>query len=242
MPRELLARIRAAILEHVQRDHPKEACGFVVNARGQERYYPGRNLGDKPHEMFYLEDWWRAEEQLGGEIIAVVHSHPNGSANASDADRTACEETGVPWHIVGWPSGVWTTIEPIGWRAPLVGRRFAHGVLDCYTLIRDYYRERLGLELPDFARTDDWWLRGEDLYRKGFAAAGFSEASDLQLHDVVLLRLPPPGHPERNVDDNHAGVYIGDNLLLHHPYGRLSCREPYGGYWRDRTKAYLRHL
>ncbi|MEQ5179379.1 peptidase P60, partial [Proteus genomosp. 6] len=28
---------------------------------------------------------------------------------------------------------------------------------------------------------------------------------------------------------------------LHHLYGRLSQRVPYGGYWRDRTVIILKH-
>ena len=31
-------------------------------------------------------------------------------------------------------------------------------------------------------------------------------------------------------------------MLLHHLYGRLSQRVPYGGYWRDRTMKILRYV
>ncbi|NHW59684.1 C40 family peptidase, partial [Escherichia coli] len=41
---------------------------------------------------------------------------------------------------------------------------------------------------------------------------------------------------------NHAGIILDDGMLLHHLYGRLSQRVPYGGYWRDRTIIILRHL
>ncbi|MEM8205417.1 NlpC/P60 family protein, partial [Morganella morganii] len=39
---------------------------------------------------------------------------------------------------------------------------------------------------------------------------------------------------------NHAGILLDDNMLLHHLYGHLSQRVPYGGYWRDRTVTVLR--
>jgi hypothetical protein len=40
---------------------------------------------------------------------------------------------------------------------------------------------------------------------------------------------------------NHAGVLLEGNLLLHHLYGRLSNRTPYGGYWMERTMKVLRY-
>ncbi|MCE9931945.1 MAG: C40 family peptidase, partial [Enterobacterales bacterium] len=40
---------------------------------------------------------------------------------------------------------------------------------------------------------------------------------------------------------NHAGILLDDGMLLHHMYGMLSQRVPYGGYWKDRTVKIVRH-
>jgi cell wall-associated NlpC family hydrolase len=40
---------------------------------------------------------------------------------------------------------------------------------------------------------------------------------------------------------NHAAVYLGDGLILHHLQGRLSSRDVYGGYWQKVTTHALRH-
>ena len=54
---------------------------------------------------------------------------------------------------------------------------------------------------------------------------------------------------------NHAVIYlgdgqltseqtpnvVGDNIILHHPYGRLSVREVWGEMWAKRAVVYLRH-
>jgi len=45
----------------------------------------------------------------------------------------------------------------------------------------------------------------------------------------------------KNGVPNHAGVYLGDGIMLHHLYGRLSSRDVYGGYWREVTRLTLRH-
>ncbi|EFE3862667.1 phage tail protein, partial [Escherichia coli] len=53
----------------------------------------------------------------------------------------------------------------------LTGRRFEHGVTDCYTLFRDAYH-LAGITLPDFEREDDWWRNGQNLYLDNMAATG----------------------------------------------------------------------
>lgn len=169
-----------------------------------------------------------------GDIVAVVHSHPNASANPSVADQVQCEASGLPWHIIAWPSGVWSSLEPTGYCAPLIGRPFIHGILDCYSLVRDYYRETLQIDLPDFERHDNWWKTGENLYLDNFAKAGFSQVNELQPHDGILMRIASD-------TPNHAAVYLGDGIILHHLYGRLSCREVYGGWYQTMTTAFVRH-
>lgn len=217
--------------------YPREACGLVLRREGGLQYWPCRNLvaDEAARDRFVIapEDWAAAED--AGEVLAVVHSHPDACANPSTADRVFCERSGLPWLIVGWPSGVIVTLEPSGWQAPLVGREFVFGVLDCYTLIQDHYRRVLGIELPDFERTDGFWERGEELYLDGFEAAGFERvAGALQPHDVILMQVGTQVV-------NHGAVYLGEGLILHHCYDRLSCRDPYGGYWLRHTHSVLRH-
>lgn len=227
--------IVAAVRAHAAREAPREACGVVTVERGRRRYRPCRNVsgGDAEFEI-HAEDWAAAED--AGEVVQVVHSHPYGAPEPSQADRVGCERSGLPWLIVNHPLGHWTEIRPCGYRAPLVGRAFCHGVLDCYTLIRDYYAEQLGIALPDFARAERWWEKGGDLYRQHFAEAGFAavETSALREHDVILMRVASPV-------PNHAAVYLGGQVMLHHLQGRLSSRDVYGGWYQLNTTQVLRH-
>ncbi|VVE68865.1 peptidase P60 [Pandoraea anapnoica] len=225
-----------AIREHAAQEHPREACGLVIVAKGRERYVPCRNLAQgTEHFVMDPQDYVTAED--AGDVIAVVHSHPDAPATPSEADMVSCEATGLPWHILSWPADDFRTIEPSGYRAPLVGRTFAHGVLDCWSLVRDFYAREMKIELPDFERRDDWWANGENLYMDGYPKAGFvhlNQDAPENVGDVILM--------QRRADvPNHAGVYIGKGLMLHHMHGRLSTREVYGGYWREITRCVLRH-
>lgn len=234
---EISDTLREAIYAHAGAQAPRECCGLVVKPHGGELldYVPCGNVAPAGEDRFSVDpmDFALAEER--GEVIAVVHSHPNASANPSMADRVGCERSGLPWLVMGWPSGVVKQLQPEGWQAPYTQRTFCHGVLDCYTLIQDWYWRELSIELPDFEREDTWWEKGQDLYMQNFAAAGFVQVSGLpQRHDVVLMQV-------LSDKANHGAVFVGGGNILHHLYGRLSCHDVYGGYWERHTLALLRH-
>lgn len=229
------AKIERAVREHAAREYPREACGVVVNAAGGPRYLPIANIASSAaHFSADPRDLLVAEE--AGEIIAVVHSHPDGMPDPSEPDRAMLERWGIPWLIVSWPAGEIRQHLPRGRRPPLLGRVFEHGVLDCYSLVRDYYQQVLAVTLPDFAREDAWWLKGGNLYINHFREAGFREVdpADIREHDGVLMAL-------RSQVPNHAGIYLGNDALLHHATGRLSRRETYSGFWQSITRKIVRH-
>lgn len=225
---------RREAFEHAQKEFPRESCGLVVIASGLELYIPCRNLAERLSDFIMdPEDYARAEDM--GDVVGVVHSHPNVSSKPSQADLVACEKSGLPWHIVSVPGGIWETITPAGYRAPYIGRQFAHGILDCYTLVRDWFAGERGITLPDFDRSEEWWNRGQSLYMENFRKAGFEIADDgLLPGDVILMQI-------RSKVPNHAAVYLGNDVILHHLQGRLSCRDVYGGYWRKNTFLIIRH-
>lgn len=227
---------RDEALQHAQAEFPREACGLVVRVDGLDafRACENRALDAAEHFVISAEDYAAAED--AGEIVAVFHSHPNAPCHASEADRVACEASGLPWYIVGLPSGQWAECVPCGYRAPLEGRPFVHGVLDCYSLVRDWYQDVRGVTLPDFERRDNWWANGGNLYREHFAEAGFREIElrDAQVGDMILMQVQAPV-------ENHAAILLDGNVILHHLHGRLSCRETYTGYWRRVTRSVMRH-
>lgn len=235
-----------SIKAHALAEYPHEACGLVAIVKGRERYWRCRNVAPKPEDDFRLDPADYAAAEDAGEIVAVVHSHPDVAARPSAADLVQCEASGLPWVIVSVMPGPAVAeihrFEPSGYQAPLVGRPFHHGVLDCYTLCRDWYAREAGIELPDFPREDGWWDDGHsNLYLDHFREAGFEPVGQvdevvLQRGDVILMQIR-----SKNDVPNHAGVYLGDGQFIHHMYGRLSSRDVYGGMWRDYTRLIVRH-
>lgn len=219
--------------KHAAAEYPKEACGLVVVVNGRERYWPCENQSDNPDNFVMSAEQW-AEAEDAGAIIGLFHSHPNAAPTPSEADRASCEQSGIKWHILGWPVGTWAEIEPCGFEAPLEGRQFHHGVLDCWSLVRDWYRRERGVQLRDFARQDDWWEKGGDLYRQHLPEAGFVPAETLEYGCLVLMQIG-------SSVPNHGAVYVGNDTILHHLHGRLSSRDVYGGYYRQVTVGIFKY-
>lgn len=121
----------------------------------------------------------------------------------------------------------------------LENKPFNLGSQDCFTLIRDFYKLNFGIDMPDFARPNDWDPEKDDMINNNYVAAGF-EKLDVDenwppLPADLLVTTVGGSVP------NHLVVYLGKNEIIHHKDGMYSSRETMRPAWKRYTSYLLRH-
>ena len=208
---------------------PQEMCGAIADIHDKgRRFFSIDNIAENPEETFEMNPkGWQALA-ADGEIVAVVHSHPNGDPFLSGADRQMQIQTGLPWILA-----VGGCLKQFRCCPHLRGRVFEYGKADCGALIRDAFM-LMGVDLPDHERGDIDDDAEHEYLRKHFEHVGFVRVSDgLRGGDVILTSYG--GHA------NHAALYLGDGQILHHAYNQLSRREPFNQWWSERVHSIWRY-
>lgn len=228
--------IKGTIKDHAEKEFPKECCGILIVFKGRLRYIPCTNMSTTNNSQFSIssEEYMAAEDL--GEVLAIVHSHPQGSSQASQADLVGCENSALPWIIFSWPQGEFNIINPSGYVAPLVGREYHYGILDCQSIVADYYKDKFNITLSTEPHPPEgWWDKGENRFFDGYIAAGFIVVDKPKAGDVVFMRVGS------SQVANHVGVLLEDGSILHHQYMKLSSKDVYGGWYRKHTVYFMRH-
>lgn len=235
------AKIKMAIFEHAQEVYPNECCGVVTQKGRVQKYHRVDNVHTDPENHFQMdaEQYARIMDVADdGEfsIIAIVHSHCGDGASTlpSAHDSCMCDEMGVSWVIVSLPEGDLRIVEPEN--RPLIGRPWALGSFDCYGLVMAWHKEQ-GITLTDFRKTYEWWKPeyNENLYFDNYESEGFIPTEkDPEPGDMIIMQIGAEKW-------NHAGIYLGDNQILHHTHGKLSRQDIYSGWYQQHTVMVCRH-
>jgi cell wall-associated NlpC family hydrolase len=110
---------------------------------------------------------------------------------------------------------------------------------DCFRLSQRFFKDNFDIVLPDYARPVDWQADKLDLLRMLPEKCGFDTITDWKLSDLRPADALCVAIGESN--PNHICLYLGDDKILHHLYGRFSRSEIYRDFWRDKTAFLLRH-
>ncbi len=215
---------------HAKSKYPEESCGFIL----EDRFEPIENIAADKIKNFRINE--NDYIKFNGQIKAIVHSHADYS-HLSEQDMRSQIRSALPWGVILLNHGAvehsvfWGDALPV---QDLIGRPFIHGLYDCYALVRDYWRLK-GYDVIDQPRENMWWNTSVTLLEDKCHESGFDplEEAKMKIGDVVLMKV-------LSSSVNHSGIYIGDGLILHHLYNRLSRREPLNR-WRKQVAGYLRY-
>lgn len=237
-----------SICQFALKHYPEEACGFIVQKGKKAVVIDCKNVAENRINEFLIDPVDQARAYEEGEIIASWHTHTNGTNEPSEFDRVGCNNCELPYVIVGLRKDdadefVFTApnvLLPDDTVLDYVGRPYMYGVMDCYSLVVDYYDREFDIKL-DFMpqnRIPFFWEEGMPLMEDSFDHLGFVRLGTGSIPEVGDLFVMQCGSKVAN----HVAIYIGDDKILHHSHNRLSCRVPYsGGYWQHHTVHHLRH-
>lgn len=226
--------------------YPEEACGLVVKVGKKQTFVPCANSANTPLTEFRIavDEYHRASDV--GEVIAVWHSHPNKTATPSMADVIECENSELPWFIngiayadeVGFSFTETHLLEPEGFELEYKGRPYHYGLIDCYTIMFDYYKREFGIELDRLAdaRETRFWEFNNPVMEESYPKLGLERVYNEEPVKGDVFLIQTGGQVA-----NHVAIYLGNDMILHHCENRLSGESVYGGYWHKHTVAHLRH-
>jgi proteasome lid subunit RPN8/RPN11 len=226
---------QAKIRECAEVAHPVEACGFVLN-NGDVVECTNTSKEENTFTIsaeetaLYLDD-----------AAASWHSHID-YGTVSFADINASKALNLPYAIFNCAGTEHFYFDP-GQSAGLLGRPWLYGGYDCYSAVRDWYSQEMGVAMGDYERLyeGEWVQRGFTHFEDNFAAEGFVRippSVPLERGDVFLMKI-------KNDDAcNHVAVLEDPeaNQIYQHLVGRKSEVMSYSGYFRDNTAMVVRRI
>tara|TARA_R100000951_G_scaffold106844_1_gene101703 strand:+ start:1003 stop:1725 length:723 start_codon:yes stop_codon:yes gene_type:complete len=224
---------QASIRAYAEAAYPIEACGFVL---ADGTVVECTNTATQPDTFIISAE---GSALYLDEAVASWHSHANYAA-MSFADINASKALNLPYVVFNCAGTEFYWFDPRQ-STGLVGRPWMYGGYDCYSAVRDWYAQEMGVEMADYERLyeGEWSQRGFTHFENNFAAEGFvkiPKTGDLRRGDVLLFRI-------RNKHTcNHVAVIedAGANRIYQHLVDRDSAIMAYSGYFRDTTFMALR--
>jgi proteasome lid subunit RPN8/RPN11 len=245
--------VKSAMIQHMLDNLDVEVCGLISLSNGEYTYEPQENVHPQKDEpgldVFKFAPKVSKRIVSDKNVVAYVHSHPNGPMFASLPDMETQVKVKKTSVIVARDTGNGIVEvfahgdEMLDY--PLYDRVFRSGCTDCYEFIRAWKWQVEQTYLDPFPRNDDWYHMGKkfnengvymgvdfeqlklnpDMYDKNFESQGFIEYEPdfsnpnsveyPQVGDLLFMQLDAPVI-------NHCAVYIGNNQIAHHRFGKKS--------------------
>jgi len=225
--------IKSQIRSLSEADHPVEACGFILQ---DNTVVKCTNTSSKP-DTFVIS----AEETALylDDAVASWHSHADYN-DVSFADVNASKALNLPYLIFNCATTQFFYFNP-SQGTGLLGRPWMYGGYDCYSAVRDWYSQQMGVQMADYERLyeGEWSKHGFTHFERNFASEGFVKIPrtvPLQRGDVLMMRI------RNNYTCNHVAVLEDPsaNLIFQHLVNRKSELMSYTDYFRNNTHIVVR--
>lgn len=230
-----LANYIQDIQEHFENEYPREGCGVLAIVKGKMKWFPCKNIATG-EEDFILDSIEYFEIKKKGDIVGIVHSHPDASPEPSQVDIDTCNALAIPYYIFSYPEMDMNILNPSYNQTELYGREYSFGTQDCFEAAKDWYSQYDIKLSPRDPFEDDWWEKGLNYFNDEYLSSwGFEKVSEVKPNDLLVFSV------ESNVG-NHCGVYVNNDVFFHHAENRLSCKENLYPFWIKHLTGIYRYV
>jgi proteasome lid subunit RPN8/RPN11 len=229
--------IKREIKAHALEQNPQECCGFVLDARGKLDIFPCENSSTDNNKYFKISPREYIKAKETGEIKAVYHSHCNDLENFSEFDKLNSQNHNIEFILYIIKNDNFLSYLPNCKYNSYVGRRLILGQQDCGSLVRDFYKQELDIEIKDYPRDESWLEDPKDTLDRHYEEEGFEKVDDLKTFDCIFFKM------KKNGPSSHVGIYLGNDLILHQTGGvnGYSRIEEYSPRWEKFSNYTIRH-
>jgi proteasome lid subunit RPN8/RPN11 len=227
--------IKQQIKEQAILNKPFESCGLLLSTRkdGYLSIYPCKNIACDKENYFELfhGDYLRASNDIKNKIVGMYHTQCN--SGASLYDYVISKGHNIYSIVYSWKTDTFFEInDSVQKYIKYIGKEFNIGITDCFSLVRDFYKNEYNINIFNYLRTDNWFKDNPKIIEESYGKEGFlniDNKSELKNGDVIGFK------------SKHFGIYLENDLLLHHKRGRLSNVEPFTKEYKDLISNIYRH-
>lgn len=229
--------------KHALSNIKEESCGLVIKKNNNLIYIPIKNIAENKKNNFAIDPQGYIYASSIGEIIACFHSHiKNTSFSWHDINNSY--KLNIPYYLYNIKKDKFYYFSPIENKIyqKYLYLKFKYGENDCFSLIKNFYKNELGIEISDpeqdravkYTPPHNCLIWDREKYKKwgdqnNLRDLDIKNIDEFKKYDILVFDGFNKGEP------SHGMLYIGDGLVLHHPFNHISVIE----YFR---KAHFRFL
>lgn len=227
----------------------EESCGLIYQINNKIKVYPCKNLSSDPRKNFLIDPYDYELCNTKGKIIACYHSHhKEGSFSYEDIKQSY--KNNLSYLLYNIKKDCFYYFDPIKYSnyKKYIGLDFSFGHRDCFSLVLDFYRNELNINIYDPASNRELkynppinnlicdrvdfkkWIEDSDLI-----SLETDNIKDFKVYDMLVFDGFRTGEP------THFGLFLENDMLLHHKYNQKSEIEPLRKAHFKYFKYFLRH-
>lgn len=192
-----------------------EICGIIYN----NNLFPCQNISSNSKNHFLISPIDYLKASYKGKIEYIYHSHRQ-NPEFSELDKIILYNQKLRGIMYCKNEDSFHYFLPESYNNKYVGREFEIGVNDCLTLVSDYYKNELNIMLPEIKREDGWYKTNPNMFNENLPPnfkkipLEKAEKGNIVVFDMLKNEMPC-----------HFGIYLDNDILLHHPRNKLSTIE-----------------